>query len=164
MGSKVHQMIGMGGGGGGPRAPDARSTLADAHNGKPMVLDDLSMQLGRFCGRQGKCTSEYWDELPTVATALKRGPGTWDRKPLKKDKAFDIDEILAKMAGRPEASKQATWDALRALSKELLDSSPKSLKNNLASRIALKNTKAPASSGQAPQKEEEEDPPFVDDL
>merc|ERR1712048_807791 len=106
----------------------------------------------------------YWEGLPTVVAALKRGPGTWDRKPMKKDKAYDVDEILAKMAGRPEASKQATWDALRTISKELLDVSPKSLKNNLASRIALKNAKPPASGGNTPPPEEDEPPPFVDDL
>merc|ERR1719356_97069 len=119
--SKVHQMIGMGGGGGSQRAPDAYSTLAEARNGKPMVLDDLSMQLSRYCGRYGKCTSDYWEAFPDVANALKRGPGTWDRKPLKKDKASDIDDMLTKVAGRPEARKQFTWDALRSISKELFD-------------------------------------------
>merc|ERR1712048_807684 len=55
--AKVHQTLGIGGGGGGDRRPTADSTLTDARNGKPLVLDDLSMQLSRYCGRYGKCTS-----------------------------------------------------------------------------------------------------------
>lgn len=149
-------------GGGGERAPDASSTLADARDGKAMVLDDLSMQLSRFCGRQGKCTKEYWEALPTVAKSLQQGPGTWDRKPMKKNQAYDLDEMLAMVAKRPEARKKVTWDALRSISKELYDSSPKSLKKNLESRMVLKDAKPPAGPTE-PQEEEEEVFP-VDDL
>merc|ERR1712107_129598 len=88
--------------------------------------------------------------------------GTWDRKPLKKAKASEIDDLLAKLAGRPEAQKKVTWDALRAMAKELSDSSPKSLKNNLASMKALKDKNPPTGKPAEPEPEEEQ--VAVDDL
>merc|ERR1712107_230945 len=82
--------------------------------------------------------------------------GTWDRKPLKKAKTSEIDDLLAKLAGRPEAQKKVTWDALRAIAKELSDSSPKSLKNNLASMKALKDKNPPTGKPAEPEPVEEE--------
>merc|ERR1719454_2479280 len=98
----------------------------------------------RYCGRWARCSSEYWEALPDVAKALKNGPGTWDRKKLKNTMARDIDSMLVKVAEKPEARQKANWEALRAISKELFDVTPKSMKESLACRAALKSPTPPA--------------------
>lgn len=150
------------GGGAGGSAADASWSLDAVRAGKAMAVNDLMPQMSRYCGRWGKCSAEYWEELPNVAAVLKSGPGTWDRKPLKKAEAKDIDGIIAKVAGRPEARQKANWDALRAISKELFDVTPKSMKESLACRAALKSPTPPA--GPTTTAEVPEDDVVVDDL
>eukprot|EP00931_Biecheleriopsis_adriatica_P054339 TRINITY_DN31969_c0_g1_i1.p1 TRINITY_DN31969_c0_g1~~TRINITY_DN31969_c0_g1_i1.p1 ORF type:complete len:210 (-),score=38.08 TRINITY_DN31969_c0_g1_i1:69-698(-) len=159
-------IIKMRGGGGGPGAPvhSASSTLSDARAGKAIVLEDLLMQMNQYCGRRGACSEEYWEALPTVAAAIKMGPGTWDRKPLKKAKASEIDELLVKVARRPEAAKLETWKALRSISKELYDVTPKSMKLSLASKIEMESASPPTKSSAAKEEVEVEDETPVDDL
>merc|ERR1712151_1379960 len=152
----------MRGPGGGYSAPvhDASSTLTDALAGKPMAVEDLLMQVNRFCGKKGACTKEYWDKMPDVAAAVKRGPGTWDRKKLKKTSAQELDEILGNMARRPQARKRVVWNALRSLAKELFDVTPKSMKESMASKVAIMDSTSPPegfSEGQA-EVEVEDDP------
>eukprot|EP00930_Biecheleria_cincta_P021979 TRINITY_DN16129_c0_g1_i2.p1 TRINITY_DN16129_c0_g1~~TRINITY_DN16129_c0_g1_i2.p1 ORF type:complete len:258 (-),score=78.14 TRINITY_DN16129_c0_g1_i2:136-909(-) len=153
-------------GGSGAQRHDAHSTLADVKDGKAIVLEDLLMQLNRFCGSRGRCSDDYWEALPNVAIGLKRGPGTWDRKPLKKAKAQEIDDILAKMAKQPSARKLPNWKALRDISKELFDVTPKSMKPSLASKLAYESKTPPAAGSAEPEEEEKKpkDDIVVDDL
>lgn len=155
---------GLGGGSGAPRH-DAHSTLSDVQGGKAIVLEDFLMQLNRFCGSRARCTDEYWEALPDVAEGLKRGPGTWDRKPLQKAKAQEIDDILAKMSKQASARKLLAWKALRSISKELFDVTPKSMKPSLASKLAY-DSKTPPVGGVEPEEEtkKKEDDIVVDDL
>ncbi|CAE7189585.1 unnamed protein product [Symbiodinium sp. CCMP2456] len=138
---------GAGGGGGG--ADEVLTSFSDAKAGKAIARASAE-------NLRGKCTEDYWvawpallhglgafEAIPKVAEALKKGPGTWDRKPLKKAKANELDGLLAKLAERPEARSDAVWAALRTMSKELLDVTPKSMRESLASRVALKSTKPP---------------------
>merc|ERR1712008_631269 len=69
--AKAQSALGIGGGGGGP-VHDAKTTLADAEAGKVMAVEDLLLQLNKFCGRKGSCTEEYWNAVPTVTEAVKR--------------------------------------------------------------------------------------------
>ncbi|CAL1139110.1 unnamed protein product [Cladocopium goreaui] len=141
--------------GGGGMGDEVVNSLADARAGKPIAVSDVLGQMNRYC-RRGKCNDDYWEALPEVAKALKMGPGTWDRKPLKKD-------ILVKVAEQPQARTEAVWAALRIVSKELLDVTPKSMKESLASRVALKSAKPPEGSA-TPEPEKEEEEIVVDDL
>ncbi|CAK8991533.1 Hypothetical protein (Fragment) [Durusdinium trenchii] len=129
-------------GGGGGVGDEVANSMADARAGKPIAVSDVLGQMNRYC-RRGKCNDDYWEALPDVAKALKMGPGTWDRKPLKKE---------------PPRS-EAVWSALRIVSKELLDVTPKSMKESLASRVALKSSKPPEGSV-TPEPEKEEEAPW----
>ncbi|CAE7943904.1 unnamed protein product [Symbiodinium sp. KB8] len=152
---------GAGGGGGG--ADEVLGSFSDAKAGKAIATSDLLGQIQRFCGSRGKCTEDYWEAIPKVAEALKKGPGTWDRKPMKKAKANELDGLLVKLAERPEARSDAVWAALRTMSKELLDVTPKSMKESLASRVALKSTKPPDGKPVVEEEPEKEEV-IVDDL
>mmetsp|Transcript_47553 Transcript_47553/g.113140 ORF Transcript_47553/g.113140 Transcript_47553/m.113140 type:complete len:207 (-) Transcript_47553:65-685(-) len=150
-------------GGGGGMGDEVGNSLADARDGKPIAVTDVLGQMNRHC-RRGKCSEDYWEALPEVAAALKKGPGTWDRKPLKKEKARELDEMLTKVAQQPQARSGAVWGALRTVAKELLDVTPKSMKESLASRKVLKSTQPPEGSAAAPEPEPEEEEVAVDDL
>lgn len=152
---------GAGGGGGG--ADEVLGSFSDAKAGKAIATSDLLGQIQRFCGSRGKSTEDYWEAIPKVAEALKKGPGTWDRKPMKKAKANELDGLLVKLAERPEARSDAVWAALRTMSKELLDVTPKSMKESLASRVALKSTKPPDGKPVVEEEPEKEEV-IVDDL
>jgi len=158
----ILSLRGESGGGAGSSPADASWSLDAVRAGKSMAVNDIMPQMSRYCGRWGKCSAEYWEELPGVAAVLKSGPGTWDRKPLKKAEARDIDSIITKVAGRPEARQKANWDALRAISKELFDVTPKSMKESLACRAALKSPTPPA--GPTTTAEAPEDDVVMDDL
>eukprot|EP00440_Ansanella_granifera_P024338 gb/GFBE01026439.1/.p1 GENE.gb/GFBE01026439.1/~~gb/GFBE01026439.1/.p1 ORF type:complete len:208 (+),score=55.97 gb/GFBE01026439.1/:1-624(+) len=147
---------------GGGYVDEAAKSFSDAKAGKSIAVTDLLTQLNRYCGRRGACTEEYWEALPDVASALKMGPGTWDRKPLKKAQASEIDELLVKLAKRPEATSLTTWKALRSMSKEVFDVAPKSMKQSLACRLELESATPPTKSA-APEKVEVEEI-VVDDL
>lgn len=162
MDDAILALRGDSGGGAGSSPADASWSLDAVRAGKSMAVNDIMPQMSRYCGRWGKCTAEYWEALPGVAVVLKSGPGTWDRKPLKKAEAKDIDNIITKVAGRPEARQKANWDALRVISKELLDVTPKSMKESLACRAALKSPTPPA--GPLTTAEEPEDDVASDDL
>merc|ERR1712218_174733 len=67
-------------------AAAAEKTMKDVQAGKSIDLMDFSLQLHHFCGKGAKSGAcpEYLTEAGAVAKAVKSGPGTWDRKPLKK--------------------------------------------------------------------------------
>mmetsp|Transcript_45416 Transcript_45416/g.101525 ORF Transcript_45416/g.101525 Transcript_45416/m.101525 type:complete len:210 (-) Transcript_45416:96-725(-) len=157
-------LYGGSGGGGAGGADEVLTSFADAKAGKPIATSDLLGQIQRFCGSRGKCTEDYWEAIPKVAEALKKGPGTWDRKPLKKAKANELDGLLVKLAERPEARSEAVWTALRSMSKELLDVTPKSMKESLASRVTLKSSKPPDGMPVEEEPEPEKEEVAVDDL
>ncbi|CAE8718074.1 unnamed protein product [Polarella glacialis] len=110
---------------------DVAATMAAAWAGQPMVFDDLLFQLRHYCaeGGGGSCT-EWLEAVPLVAAAVRRGPGTWDRKPLKKAKTLELDRLLASVNSRSDASAKVR-QALRAIGEELLDVAPKSIKKDL---------------------------------
>eukprot|EP00409_Alexandrium_fundyense_P005858 CAMPEP_0185905760 /NCGR_PEP_ID=MMETSP0196C-20130402/4900_1 /TAXON_ID=2932 /ORGANISM="Alexandrium fundyense, Strain CCMP1719" /LENGTH=122 /DNA_ID=CAMNT_0028625351 /DNA_START=81 /DNA_END=449 /DNA_ORIENTATION=- len=104
--------------------------MEDAAEGQPIVLIDVLVQLRHFCGEnaKGSC-SEWLAALPKVATAVGKGPGTWDRKPLQKAKALELDGLLAAVASLTEAEQHMS--SIRTIGKELLDAAPKSVKKTL---------------------------------
>mmetsp|Transcript_26834 Transcript_26834/g.36200 ORF Transcript_26834/g.36200 Transcript_26834/m.36200 type:complete len:195 (+) Transcript_26834:59-643(+) len=109
---------------------DVHATMKDAAEGRPIVLIDVLVQLRHFCGEdaKGSC-SEWLAALPKVATAVGKGPGTWDRKPLQKAKALELDGLLTAVTSLTEAERHMS--SIRTIGKELLDAAPKSVKKSL---------------------------------
>ena len=62
---------------------------------------------------------------------MSKGPGTWDRKPFKKDLTEDLDKHIVAVSKRPEAASKLA--ELKAIAKELKDAAPKKLKEQLES-------------------------------
>mmetsp|Transcript_71600 Transcript_71600/g.165574 ORF Transcript_71600/g.165574 Transcript_71600/m.165574 type:complete len:197 (-) Transcript_71600:88-678(-) len=109
---------------------DVAATMKDAAEGRPLVLIDVLYQLRHFCSEKAQASCGEWlGALPGVAAAVSRGPGTWDRKPLKKAVALELDQLLGGVASRPEAGLR--MNDILAIGQELVDSAPKSVKRDL---------------------------------
>mmetsp|Transcript_51063 Transcript_51063/g.129765 ORF Transcript_51063/g.129765 Transcript_51063/m.129765 type:complete len:195 (+) Transcript_51063:91-675(+) len=112
------------------------ASMKSVRDGKSIAVTDLLPQLRHFCDRGAtKDCAGYLAEVPKVVAAIKSGPGTWDRKPLKEDIALDIDRRIAAVASLQEAD--GVRADLRSLAKELSNSCPKSLQNDLKSLMVL---------------------------
>jgi len=115
------------------------SLMKDVRAGKSIDLMDFSLQLHHFCGKgaaSGAC-KDYLSEAVEVAKAVKSGPGTWDRKPLKKAAAKELDKLLFDVASRSEA--KSALESLKGLAKEFVDNCPKSIKADLSAPWRLEH-------------------------
>jgi len=79
--------------------------------------------------------STFIEAAPSLAGALRKGPGTWNRKPLKKKEATEFDNLLSGVAQMPEV--EDVRKDLQSIAKELKDMTPKSLKATLTSPKAF---------------------------
>eukprot|EP00927_Polykrikos_kofoidii_P009081 TRINITY_DN13766_c3_g1_i1.p1 TRINITY_DN13766_c3_g1~~TRINITY_DN13766_c3_g1_i1.p1 ORF type:complete len:246 (+),score=69.54 TRINITY_DN13766_c3_g1_i1:70-738(+) len=121
------------------------STMDDIRKEKAIDLHGFYSVLNHHCGiglpvvggLGGRC-SDFLKEMPKVAASVKRGPGTWDRKKLKKAEAQAMDNLISTVASRNDAASARRY--FKIVVAELLTSSPKSLKGELKAPGVLEQT------------------------
>lgn len=113
---------------------DATKSMKKVHEAQPIVMVDVLVQLRHFCGneKEGRCGA-WLRDLPDVLFALKKGPGTWDRKSFPKARALEVDQLLINAASNSEVAALKARTHLRTLALELYAVSGKSTKNELKS-------------------------------
>lgn len=137
---------------GGTKTDDFEASMKEVEAGRPIVLDDVLTQLKHFCAQDGRGKCEDWlDSLPSVAKSVKSGPGTWDRKKLKKAKTLELDRLLGVAAAHPDIGGRTS--DLAIIGKELLDMSPKSVKEDLSIRNLVETTIAADKAKKKAEKE-----------
>mmetsp|Transcript_37879 Transcript_37879/g.108914 ORF Transcript_37879/g.108914 Transcript_37879/m.108914 type:complete len:223 (+) Transcript_37879:70-738(+) len=106
----------------------AEKSLSEVTAGKPIDLVDLLGQLRFYCSRpESSSCATYMEKMPQVATSVKNGPGTWNRKPLRKEVSLELDRLVSDMS----AVGKAPIADLRTIAKEVVSSTPKKLRSEL---------------------------------
>lgn len=107
------------------------ATMENVRNDKPIDLVDFLHQFRYYCGGGGGDCYAYMTDISKVFAAIKRGPGTWNRKALKKAQAREIDDLLVTVANSDEGSSKKHH--LKLIAKELMDVTPRKLRDELKS-------------------------------
>merc|ERR1711865_606515 len=114
---------------------ELEKTLVSAENGQAIVLPDVLLLFRHHCGASKDSCAGFLAAVPAVADALKKGPGTWDRKVLNKKNVKEFDDLLVGVKDMPEAADLGK--SLLGIAKELRDMSPKSMKGNATHASAI---------------------------